>query len=247
MKQAFGVGASKAWRRTSFIVSHKGGKSLLRFLVEVFEYPTNKSRSIRVPELISMMPDPFVAKFLRGFFDAEGFVQEGRNIGVGCEGVALMKQLPMLLARFGCLAYFGKKSHGREIFISGKDNVKAFVDQIGFGEKEKMLGSKNQERDLRDYPHLRHHSHTWGVPKEDPEGHKVIWDERFQITTFEARSKISRDVISHLPAALPTLRQQGASETVNNYASVQVLGPAGHRGSLRRLRFHRGRIPQLPR
>ena len=221
----FGVGASKAWRRTSYIVSHKGGKSLHRFLVEVFDYPTaDKSRSIHVPDTISMMPDPVVAKFLRGFFDAEGFVQEGRNIGVGCEGAELMRQLPMLLARFGCLAYFGKGGHSREVFISGRDNVRAFVDQIGFGEKEKMLAAKiktqtsetNRVFDITPIP--------GEFLRKIREGQRVNWDEHFQISTFQTRSKISRDVVRHLPQALPGYDSKALVETINNYASVQVSG-----------------------
>jgi len=225
LEKAFGVGASKAWRRTSYIVSHKGGKSLHRFLVDAFDYPTsNKSRSIHVPDSISMMPDFLVAKFLRGFFDAEGFVQEGRNIGVGCESADLMRQLPMLLARFGCLAYFGKKGHGREIFISGKDNVRAFVERIGFGEKEKMLAARIKLQTSETNRVFDITPISGEFLKAIREGQRVIWDDRFQISTFESRSKISRDVVRQLPLALPDYDFTTLVETVNNYASVQVSG-----------------------
>jgi len=225
LELAFGVGASRAWRRTSSIVSHKGGKSLHRFLVEVFDYPTtDKSRSIDVPDTISMMPDSLVAKFLRGFFDAEGFVQEGRNIGIGCEGTAMMKKLPMLLARFGCLAYVGKRSHGREIFISGKDNVRAFVEQIGFGEKEKMLAARiklessetNRIFDITPIPG----ESLKGIRKD----RKAIWDDHFLISSLDARTKVSRNAIRHLPSLLPSYDSRTLVETINNYASVQVSG-----------------------
>ncbi|HUI01649.1 MAG TPA: translation initiation factor IF-2 [Nitrososphaerales archaeon] len=225
LQRAFGVGASKAWRRTSYIVSHKGGKSLHRFLVEAFEYPTtNKSRSIHIPDSISMMPDSIVAKFLRGFFDAEGFVQEGRNIGVGCKGTELMRQLPMLLARFGCLAYFGKKGHSHEIFISGKDNVKAFVEQIGFGEKEKMLAARIKSQTSETSRVFDITPMTGEFLRRIRQGQKVVWDDRFQISTFETRARISRDVIRHLPDALPGHDSKALLETVENYASVQVSG-----------------------
>jgi translation initiation factor 5B len=223
LEKAFGVGASKAWRRTSYIVSHKGGRSLHRFLVDAFDYPTtNKSRSIHVPDSISMMPDFLAAKFLRGFFDAKGFVQEGRNIGVGCNGADLTRQMPMLLARFGCLAYFGKEGHGREIFISGKDNVRAFVERIGFGEKEKMLAARIKMQT----PETNRVFDITPIPgeflKKVREGQRVIWDDRFQISTFESRPKISRDVVRRLPLALPDYDSETLVETVNNYASVQV-------------------------
>lgn len=222
---AFGVGATKAWRRTSYIVSHKGGKSLARFLTEVFEYPTSdKTRSMRVPEVVSLMPDDFVAAFLRGFFDAEGFIQDGKNIGVGCESKQLMKQVPMLLQRFGCLAYFGKKSHSREVYISGKQYVSAFVRHIGFRDREKMLAAKRRLRvsetnrifDLTPIPG----SFLRSIRKSN----HVIWDEQFQLTSFEPYSRLSRYVLERIPSVVPEYRNQTLENIVKNFAMVQVTG-----------------------
>lgn len=225
LERAFGVGASRAWRRTSFLVSQKGAKPLHRFLVEVFEYPEqDKARSLHVPDLISRMPDPVLARFLRGFFDAEGFVQEGRNIGVGCESPDLMRQLPMLLARFGCLAYFGKKGHRREVFISGKDNVDAFVERIGFGEKEKMLAARIK----RDTSETCRIFDITPIPGQSlsriGQQHKAIWDDSFQVNHFEEKEKMSRDVVGHLPAAVPTYDSRTVVRSINRLASVQVSG-----------------------
>jgi len=222
---AFGIGASRAWRRTCYTVSHKGGKTLGRFLTEVFDYPErDKTRSLRVPDLVSLMPDLQVAAFLRGFFDAEGFVQEGRNIGVGCESQTLMRQLPMLLQRFGCLAHFGKNAHARELFISGKDNVSAFVEHIGFRDREKMLCAKrrmcssetNRIFDITPVPgdFLR------SVRSSNP----VIWDDRFQLTSFESYPKISRQVLRRLPSVVPTYENETLRNLVENYVTVQVTG-----------------------
>lgn len=222
---AFGVRATKAWRRTSYIVSHKGGKSLARFLTDVFEYPTSdKTRSMRVPEVVSLMPDVFVAAFLRGFFDAEGFIQEGRNIGVGCESAELMRQLPMLLQRFGCLAYFGKKSHAREVYISGKENVSAFVRHIGFRDREKMLGAKRRLR----YSETNRVFDLTPIPGEFlrsiRQSDRVIWDRHFQLTSFEQYSRLSRYVLERLPSVVPEYRNQALQDIVKNCAMVQVTG-----------------------
>ncbi|MGA2198581.1 MAG: GTP-binding protein, partial [Nitrososphaerales archaeon] len=222
---AFGVGASRAWRRTCYIVSHRGGKTLGRFLTEVFEYPErDKTRTMQVPELVSLMPDLQVAAFLRGFFDAEGFVQEGRNIGAGCESQALMRQLPMLLQRFGCLAYFGKKTHSREIFISGKDNVSAFIKHVGFRDREKMLCAKRRLQmsetsrvfDLTPIP--------GGFLRTVMDSNKVLWDDRFQLTSFESYQRLSRNVLKRLPSVVPTYSNESLQQLVENYASVQVTG-----------------------
>jgi translation initiation factor 5B len=224
LKSAFGVGATRAWRRTSYIVSHGGGKTLGRFLTDAFEYPeTDKTRRMRVPELVSLMPDSQVAAFLRGFFDAEGFVQEGKNIGVGCESKELMRQLPLLLQRFGCLAYFGK-SHSREIYISGKDNVSAFVEHIGFRDREKLLCAKrrlessetNRVFDLTPIP--------GGFLRSVMDSNKVVWDDHFQLTSFERYQKISRQVLRRLPSVVPTYKNEALRNLVENYASVQVTG-----------------------
>ncbi|HVC26554.1 MAG TPA: translation initiation factor IF-2 [Nitrososphaerales archaeon] len=227
LELAFGVGASRAWRRTSFIVSHKGGKSLYRFLVEAFEYPvSNKSRSIRVPALVTIMPGSAVARFLRGFFDAEGFVQEGKNIGVGCESQSMMRELPLLLARFGCLAYFGKKGHGNQIFISGKDNVRAFVEQIGFGEKEKMLAARIKMQNCESNRIFDMTPISGEFLRRIRENHEAIWDRGYQISSFDARARVSGDVIRHLSSVIPTYDSKALLETINNYASVEVSGLA---------------------
>ncbi|MDV3243598.1 MAG: translation initiation factor IF-2 [Nitrososphaerales archaeon] len=223
--QAFGVGASQAWRRTSYIVSHKGGKSLARFLVEAFDYPVgDKTRSLHVPEVVSLMPDRFVAKFLRGFFDAEGFVQEGRNIGVGCESKMLMAQLPILLQRFGCLAYFGKKGHSREIMISGRNFVSAFVDHVGFRDGAKMDAARkrlsfsetNRVFELTPIPgeFLR------SIRRE----HRVVWDDHFQLTSFEPYPRLSKSVLTRLPKAVPTYRNEDLERVLENFSMVQVTG-----------------------
>jgi len=225
LRAAFQVGATKAWRRTCFIVSHKGGKSLGRFLVDAFDYPAHdKTRSLHVPEAIAIMPDDLVASFLRGFFDAEGFVQEGRNIGVGCESKTLMKQLPMLLSRLGCLAYHGKKSHSKEIFISGKDNVSAFVTRVGFGDKEKMLGARiklataetNRIFDITPIPG----DFIRSLRATNP----VIWDDGFQMTYYQNRDSLSRGVVRRLPEAIPAFKGNPLLETMENYATVEVTG-----------------------
>ncbi len=170
------------------------------------------------------MPDNLVAKFLRGFFDAEGFVQEGRNIGVGCESPLLMRQLPMLLSRFGCLAYFGKRSHQREIFISGKDNVNSFLSRIGFGEKEKMLaarirGERAETSRIFDITPI-----SGEFLAEIRRSHQVSWENHFQWNTLEGLNHISRGLLKRLPEVAPTYQNPVLLETVNNYASVQVSG-----------------------
>lgn len=223
LRSAFDVRASRAWGRTSFIVSHKGGKTLLRFLGDAFDYPTtDKTKRLRVPDTVALMPDASMAMFLRGFFDAEGFVANGRVIGVGCNSKELMSRIPMLLSRFGCLSYFGKGSHDREVYISGREHLSAFISRIGFGEKEKALGSRI----------LRSNASTCRVFDMTPipgeflrsvmDTQQVLWDRHFQLTSFEHHDRISKDVIKRIPSVVPSFGSNQLVRTVTAYATVQV-------------------------
>jgi translation initiation factor 5B len=203
---ASGIG-DKEWRTSS---------TLSRFLADVFDYPTDdETRSSRVPDTVSMMPDGAVAMFLRGFFDSKGVVQEGGNIRVVCESGPLAKQLPLLLARFGCLAHLGKEPHQREVFISGKDNVEAFVEHIGFAEKESMPGTR-MERETTEASRI---FDVTPIPGSVLRGMRnalmAVPDDRL-VTTSGARAKTSGD--------FPTYKGGPMLETISDYASVEVTG-----------------------
>ena len=138
LKEAFGVGAHSKWRRTSYTVSHRGSKTFSELLCQAFGYPrTDKTRVLTVPDLVAAAPDSMTAGFLRGLFDAEGWVEKRNNVGVSCESRDLMRRLPMVLQRFGILAYFAKKSARLELMISGARNLAAFSESIGFVEPTK--------------------------------------------------------------------------------------------------------------
>ncbi|MDE1853004.1 MAG: translation initiation factor IF-2 [Thaumarchaeota archaeon] len=220
---AFNVGYGESWNRTSYIVRHRGGKSLSMFLHECFDYPLeDKTRILDVPRLISVLPDNLVAAFLQGFFDAEGFVQKGRNIGVGCESSMLMKKLPMLLQRFGCLAYFGKRSHKREIFIAGKTFVSAFNREIGFREPTKVGSARRRER----FSETNRVFELTPIPgeflREVRAGRRVVWNEHFQLTSFEAYTRLSKGVLTRLQQAVPSYVNPSLDKTLANFSMVQV-------------------------
>jgi translation initiation factor 5B len=228
---AFGVGAPEAWRRTSYIVSQQGGKSLSLFLHEIFDYPMrDKTRSLKVPHVISSMPDRFVAAFLQGFFDAEGFVQEGRNIGVGCESRTLMKHLPLLLQRFGCLGYFGKHSHERELFISGKTFVSAFNRSIGFREPRKMDAARRREQASETNRIFELTPTPGGFLKSVRASNEVVWDDHFQPTSFEPYGRLSKGVLTRLKDAAPTYSNPSLESALANFCTVQVTGLQAEEG-----------------
>ena len=224
LRSVFDVGAKEAWRRTSYIVTHQGGKTVSRFLVDLFDYPVgDKTRQLHVPPMVAIMPDEMLAAFLRGFFDAEGTVQTGRNIGAGCASGALMRQLPMLLSRFGCHAYHGK-SHSREIYISGRNNVTAFLNHIGFKDKRKMEAAWERLR----FSQTNRVFEITPVPgsfiSKAREGRKVTWDRHFQTSSFVGRKNLSVETLTQLFGAIPSYQNQNLAQLLSLFCMVKVTG-----------------------
>jgi translation initiation factor 5B len=224
VRSVFGVTAKKRWARTAYIVTHRGGRSLSKFLVDVFEYPErDKARTLHVPLLVATMPDEMVAAFIRGFFDAEGFVQEGRRIGVGCYSSLLMKQLPMLLSRFGCLAYHGK-SHQHEIYISGRSNVASFLNHIGFKDRRKMEAAWERLR----HPEANRVFELTPIPgsslREARAGRTTIWDRRFQLSSYEGYTNLNKDTLTRMLGAIRSYDNKELSRLLARFSMVRVTG-----------------------
>lgn len=225
VRDVFGVGMGTAWRRTSYIAAHRGGKTLARFLGEVFDYPSqDKARILSVPDIVSCMPNHLLARFLQGFFDAEGYVSNRRYVGLGCESRNLMQQLPMLLHRFGCLAYHAKKKNHHEIIISGKRNVEAFVRHIGFRESSKAeaavsaLGKASINR-VFDITPL-----TGSFVTAMRAAYLVKGTRRMHLNTYETYPRLSNQFVSQLLSVTQTDEKDALHRVLVNCRSVQVTG-----------------------
>ena len=209
IRLAFGIGITSAWRRTSYIVRPKGGLTYSRFLARVLDYPEHdKTRGLRVPDLVSTAPDMLVAKFIQGFFDAEGFAEgENKNgsVGVGCESHLLMKQLPLLLHRFGCLAYFVKRKSrsGMEICISGRGNLKSFKENIGFREPSKsQVLLKNLEKSVSSRV-FESTPMDGKFVKEFRDKYKVTGKKDFQLNYYESKTRLTAHSLTRLLSLAP--------------------------------------------
>jgi hypothetical protein len=101
------------------------------------------SASREIPERIHRLDNASLAHFVRGLFDAEANVREGRRIGIAMKSGLLIRQLQMLLLRFGIIASystyvnrFGSTMHALD--ISDYSSLEAFHRQIGFTAKDKQ-------------------------------------------------------------------------------------------------------------
>ena len=57
-----------------------------------------------IPKKILQSQDNIVAAFLRGFFDAEGYVHRKRGVSFGINNKKLAQQIQLVLLRFSILS-----------------------------------------------------------------------------------------------------------------------------------------------
>lgn len=226
--KSFGIGAVENWRRTSFIVRHKGGKTFAKFLFTIYGYPeTDKARILEIPDLVCAASDGLVQKFVQGFFDAEGYVQAAnhmKNVGIACESPVLMKQLPILLHRFGCFAHFIKRKVRRyELCISGSSSMHSFSRNIGFREPSK---SEQLKRNLADTVSSRVFE---SIPIDGSfvtqlrEEYGVTGKRGFQLSTYESnKQRLTYYSLSRLLQFSENTRALPLAAILSAYKMVQV-------------------------
>jgi len=109
-------------------------------LVQREFYEIKKTLDSEVPNKILRSKNNVVAGFIRGLFDAEGYISKGR-VGLGTNNELLMHQLQMLLLRFGIISSLLEydnmkniytKNHRFTLEISEKKSLELFKEYIGF-------------------------------------------------------------------------------------------------------------------
>jgi len=155
------------------------------------------SLNVLIPEKILKSQNNIISSFLRGFFDAEGYVSKG-FIGFGINNKLLAQQIQLLLLRFSIISslleYDNRnnpysKQHKYTIAIGEKESLKRFAIHIGFSlerkeEKLKQLLSKksdksNVRRILISGSRIRKVIENYGFKKQDfPLVSNFFYDER---------------------------------------------------------------------
>jgi elongation factor 2 len=119
--------------RSTFGPDGHGGLSLVRFLEDVFQYPSKGKRTNLVfPEIILRMDNDCLAAFLRGEFDADGGI--GRSsavVSVTAASEKFARQLSIALLRFSIIPTIRRKGKYFTVCISG-ENIVRFKEKIGF-------------------------------------------------------------------------------------------------------------------
>jgi phosphate starvation-inducible protein PhoH len=110
-------------------------------LLEHLGMSTGKAATKRIPRAILAAPEPLVAAFLRGLFDADGSVEKrDGTITFNSTSDELVRQVQVVLLNFGIVAnrrvklgrYCGEVHRSHLLAIAGAE-AESFHDMIGFG------------------------------------------------------------------------------------------------------------------
>jgi elongation factor 2 len=108
-----------------------GGKTLTKLLQMAFDYPeSDKSASLRLPELVFAADRTETAAFVRGYMDADGTVEHNRSaVSVSSVSIELLEDLQLLLYQFDVGSKLNRENS--TLYISGELSLDAY-QEIGF-------------------------------------------------------------------------------------------------------------------
>jgi len=131
--KAFKIGVTTIVGRTTYRIMHRGGRAFEIFMQDIFRYPSkNKSKSLDIPDILSMLGNEYIASFLRGLFDTDGTIERGRSaISILSSSNILLKKVAYILQRFGILPLLRRRGKYIILYITGND-VRRFAKFIGF-------------------------------------------------------------------------------------------------------------------
>jgi peptide subunit release factor 1 (eRF1) len=126
--------------------------ALVRLIKEEFKEIKNAKDSL-IPSKILTSPNKILASFLKGLYDAEGYINTSRkSIDIGINNKKLAQQLQIALLRFsiiGSLQEYDNRqnpytnNHRFVISISDKESLEYFNKEINFTSLEKQNKIKN--------------------------------------------------------------------------------------------------------
>ena len=126
-------------------------RPLVRLVVNEFPLLKNGLNSL-IPAQVLTSPNDVLAGFLRGLFDAEGYIHKNRGVGLGINNKYLARQVQLSLLRFSILAsisvYDNRKNPWSKkprytIDITEGQSLKYFKEKIGLSSERKISVLEN--------------------------------------------------------------------------------------------------------
>ncbi|MBD3208796.1 helix-turn-helix domain-containing protein [Candidatus Woesearchaeota archaeon] len=121
------------------------------------------ARDSNIPSLVLRSPDDVLAGFLRGFFDAEGYVRS-RGVGLGINNKALAQRVQLSLLRFSIISSLHEYDNRSNPYsdnprftvdITEKRSVELFEEHVGFTSVKKALALAESIRGKSDKSSVR--------------------------------------------------------------------------------------------
>ena len=109
-----------------------GTKTLRTLLQTAFDYPaSDKSAQIRIPQFVFQAGTDETAAFVRGYFDADGTVEQNRSaVSVSSVSEGMLTDLQLLLYQFDIGSTLTRSA--QSLYISGALSLERFAE-VGFG------------------------------------------------------------------------------------------------------------------
>ncbi len=148
-KKIFNANTHLRYReKKNYFETRAYGKPVVNFLKENFP-ELRESNSI--PKKVLKSDSSALAGFLKGLFDAEGYVTKS-HLALGMNNELLVKQLQLALLRFGIIASLNRYDNRRNPYSkktrftvqsNEKESLELFKREIGFSAKEKAEKLQN--------------------------------------------------------------------------------------------------------
>ncbi len=130
----------------NYYILEINSKYLVNWFKENIPELFNKTGNEKTPKFVFRLNNDLVASYLRGIFDAEGYIGvNAKQIGIGMTSECFIKEIQFLLLRFGILASYSKMERQEEnwndsykLLISDKKSFELFKKYIGFTAKDKI-------------------------------------------------------------------------------------------------------------
>ena len=151
IEKCFGIEAKIKHREDKGYYQIRAGSRILAQLFKYIFKKKNKTLEEGIPEIILKSPDNILASFMKGFFDAEGYISSNR-VGLGINNEKIAKQLQLTLLRLGIISSLLKYDNRRNpyskkprfiIVIDDGKSLSIFKERIGFSalDKSKKLNA----------------------------------------------------------------------------------------------------------
>ena len=196
---------------------------------------TGLQRDRRVPDQILSAERKFVAAYLSGYFDGDGYMRFSSNdhlqIGATTNNPGLATDIIYLLSLFGIKASMyggqyvtenGYETQSYEIIITGVESQLLFLKHIGF----KTLRKKERAEQLKEtLPDLRINVLKYGLYKDVYKALRKVYAKRAGVNTFRSRDVYFKGVHipplkNHMPEFMENIHQYKSAFDVLGLSSV---------------------------